>query len=283
MSVAAGGGGSAGSLSGEPGRGAPLRPGAGAARAAAEDASSGPVLFRESAAPGPVTIDEVKRNHAEEAGGSHGSGSRAPRSHGGGGTWSAPATPAGGQVPAVPAVPALLRVKNTFLEFHRELWMPSEDGPHPRRASSQPPPCAGAPDGSSACGSADGGTPPLEAEEGVAQYDEESLSDGNDWGDLDTPSAGSVLHRSRRCKPCAFFHTKGCVTGAGCQFCHLCGPDEKRRRQKERWEQKRRQWRQFRKAERQERQTRRTTAPSLWPPQPPGTVLTPTAAQALTA
>lgn len=46
---------------------------------------------------GPMTIDEVKRNHAEEAGGSHGSNSRAPRSHGGGGTWSAPATPAGGQ------------------------------------------------------------------------------------------------------------------------------------------------------------------------------------------
>merc|ERR1719188_2278054 len=45
---------------------------------------------------GPMTIDEVHLKHAEEVGGSQGSNSRAPRS-GPGGTWSAPATPAGGQ------------------------------------------------------------------------------------------------------------------------------------------------------------------------------------------
>ncbi|CAK0868283.1 unnamed protein product [Prorocentrum cordatum] len=45
---------------------------------------------------GPMTIDEVKRAAIEEVGGSQGSGSRAPRASGNG-TWSAPATPAGGQ------------------------------------------------------------------------------------------------------------------------------------------------------------------------------------------
>jgi len=64
------------------------------------------------------------------------------------------------------------------------------------------------------------------------------------------PTLGSALHESGRCKPCAFVHTKGCASGESCAFCHLCGPEEKKRRQKDRWESKRRNWRAFRKQER---------------------------------
>eukprot|EP00435_Cladocopium_sp_Y103_P023493 s1762_g5.t1 len=47
------------------------------------------------------------------------------------------------------------------------------------------------------------------------------------------PSVGSANHGSGQCKPCAFYHTKGCQCGAMCTFCHLCLPGEKKRRQKE--------------------------------------------------
>mmetsp|Transcript_46776 Transcript_46776/g.138189 ORF Transcript_46776/g.138189 Transcript_46776/m.138189 type:complete len:306 (+) Transcript_46776:87-1004(+) len=47
-------------------------------------------------------------------------------------------------------------------------------------------------------------------------------------------SAGSNRHQSGKCKPCAFFHTKGCASGPDCRFCHLCGDGEKKRRQRER-------------------------------------------------
>lgn len=47
------------------------------------------------------------------------------------------------------------------------------------------------------------------------------------------PSLGSVEHQSGDCKPCAFLHSKGCVSGVNCEFCHLCEPGEKKRRQKE--------------------------------------------------
>jgi len=47
------------------------------------------------------------------------------------------------------------------------------------------------------------------------------------------PSLGSANHGIGQCKPCAFHHTKGCQRGAGCTFCHLCLPGEKKRRQKE--------------------------------------------------
>lgn len=52
-------------------------------------------------------------------------------------------------------------------------------------------------------------------------------------GSEDMPSVGSVGHASGRCKPCAFVHTKGCASGPGCRFCHLCGPDEKKNRRKQ--------------------------------------------------
>jgi len=47
------------------------------------------------------------------------------------------------------------------------------------------------------------------------------------------PSLGSAGHFSGECKPCAFLYTKGCGNGLQCHFCHLCPPDEKHRRQKE--------------------------------------------------
>jgi len=43
-------------------------------------------------------------------------------------------------------------------------------------------------------------------------------------------SQGSLLHGTGRCKPCAFFYTKGCKSGVGCLFCHVCPPGEKQRR-----------------------------------------------------
>jgi len=46
------------------------------------------------------------------------------------------------------------------------------------------------------------------------------------------PSAGSRLHSVGRCKPCAFFHTKGCMQGPDCPFCHLCPPFERQRRKR---------------------------------------------------
>lgn len=48
----------------------------------------------------------------------------------------------------------------------------------------------------------------------------------------DLPSRGSVGHSHGRCKPCAFFHKQSCQSGAECSFCHLCGPDAKKMKQK---------------------------------------------------
>jgi len=47
-------------------------------------------------------------------------------------------------------------------------------------------------------------------------------------------SEGSVAHDQGLCKPCAFFWKDiGCKSGAACQFCHLCEPDERKRRNRE--------------------------------------------------
>jgi len=52
---------------------------------------------------------------------------------------------------------------------------------------------------------------------------------------MTVPSVGSAAHELRRCKPCAFFwKCDGCQSGQACLFCHLCPPDEKKRRKKER-------------------------------------------------
>lgn len=44
------------------------------------------------------------------------------------------------------------------------------------------------------------------------------------------PSLGSLLHHSGECRPCTFFHTRGCQNADMCEFCHLCGPGEKKKR-----------------------------------------------------
>merc|ERR1719401_1155146 len=54
-------------------------------------------------------------------------------------------------------------------------------------------------------------------------------------GSPEMPTVGSAGHRSGTCKPCAFYHTKGCGNGVGCGFCHLCPAGEKKRRQKEKF------------------------------------------------
>lgn len=47
-------------------------------------------------------------------------------------------------------------------------------------------------------------------------------------------STGSALHFQGKCKPCAFFwKVVGCKYGSECQFCHLCDPDERKRRNRE--------------------------------------------------
>jgi len=51
-------------------------------------------------------------------------------------------------------------------------------------------------------------------------------------GSHELPTVGSVGHHIGTCKPCAFFHAHGCGKGAQCSFCHLCPPDEKRRRER---------------------------------------------------
>jgi hypothetical protein len=53
-------------------------------------------------------------------------------------------------------------------------------------------------------------------------------------GSSELPTVGSAEHQFGECKPCAFFWKQdGCGNGVNCLFCHLCGPDEKKRRQKE--------------------------------------------------
>jgi len=52
-------------------------------------------------------------------------------------------------------------------------------------------------------------------------------------GSAELPSIGSAAHGQGRCKPCAFFHTKGCEIGPTCSFCHLCGVDERKRCRKD--------------------------------------------------
>jgi len=44
------------------------------------------------------------------------------------------------------------------------------------------------------------------------------------------PTVGSGLHHKGECRPCAFFYTRGCENGVACEFCHLCGPGERKKR-----------------------------------------------------
>lgn len=54
-------------------------------------------------------------------------------------------------------------------------------------------------------------------------------------GSADLPSIGSAGHQQGTCRPCAFFWRppSSCQNGVFCEYCHMCGPAEKKRRQKE--------------------------------------------------
>lgn len=61
----------------------------------------------------------------------------------------------------------------------------------------------------------------------------EDACDSLPFGSPAMPTIGSLNHFTGQCKPCAFANTKGCKDGTVCNFCHLCGPGEKKRRKKE--------------------------------------------------
>mmetsp|Transcript_79347 Transcript_79347/g.137581 ORF Transcript_79347/g.137581 Transcript_79347/m.137581 type:complete len:208 (-) Transcript_79347:139-762(-) len=61
-------------------------------------------------------------------------------------------------------------------------------------------------------------------------------ADARSWpsaASVQVPTIGSAEHHLGRCKPCAFFHTRGCASGADCLFCHLCDADAKKLRKKQ--------------------------------------------------
>lgn len=58
-------------------------------------------------------------------------------------------------------------------------------------------------------------------------------------GSCGIPTIGSAGHASGTCRPCAFVHTKGCVNGAQCSFCHLCTSEDKRRLKRDQRKQRR--------------------------------------------
>lgn len=64
-------------------------------------------------------------------------------------------------------------------------------------------------------------------------------SDAQEVGSSLLPTIGSKDHYLGTCKPCVFYHTKGCGNGSECSFCHLCPAGEKERRKKERQAMKR--------------------------------------------
>lgn len=74
-----------------------------------------------------------------------------------------------------------------------------------------------------------------EAQPQLSSGDERLIS----LGSPALPTLGSLGHDNGNCKPCAFFHVKGCGSGSQCQFCHLCESGEKKRRQKEKIERRR--------------------------------------------
>jgi len=57
---------------------------------------------------------------------------------------------------------------------------------------------------------------------------------GQKPGGPEFPSVGSRLHSAGLCKPCAHFHNAKapCKNGQQCEFCHICGRGELKRRQK---------------------------------------------------
>jgi len=67
--------------------------------------------------------------------------------------------------------------------------------------------------------------------EGSAENSDEGEGEGGPAGGMPPqPSAGSRQHGNGKCKPCAFYHKKGCDAGLDCTFCHMCEAGEKKRR-----------------------------------------------------
>jgi len=72
----------------------------------------------------------------------------------------------------------------------------------------------------------------------IAAAESASVSDlsgtipGPELGTEEMPTVGSMNHHFGTCKPCAFLFRQGCENGVRCPFCHLCDPDEKKRRRK---------------------------------------------------
>jgi len=62
---------------------------------------------------------------------------------------------------------------------------------------------------------------------------DKALSLPGDAAERTYPSLGSALHALGTCKPCAFFHKKGCEKGPECSFCHLCDDEEVKKRKRE--------------------------------------------------
>lgn len=54
-------------------------------------------------------------------------------------------------------------------------------------------------------------------------------------------SIGSARHATGDCKPCGFLWKKGCHKAQNCQFCHLCGSDEVKKRKRDKIEARRRE------------------------------------------
>lgn len=156
---------------------------------------------------------------------------------------------------------ACLRVKNTFLEFPAHLLEPDLPSLH-RRAMSAPGRISAGSTFSSALkpgtlmpssqGEEDAGAA---AANGVDRSAGAILSTENrselfamldefELGSAELPTVGSRDHYLGQCKPCAFVHKRGCANGTRCRFCHICGPEIKRKRQLERLDAKRRFWRQ---------------------------------------
>jgi len=86
---------------------------------------------------------------------------------------------------------------------------------------------------------------------------EGSLEDHNneESSDNDSPlllSEGSRNHHSDRsfCRPCAFINKRGCQSGLACTFCHICGPEVRRKRQLARLDRKRKEYKNQKKRER---------------------------------
>lgn len=67
----------------------------------------------------------------------------------------------------------------------------------------------------------------------TSDFTDEVVAEAN-LGSPGCPTAGSQRHGFGTCTPCAFVYTKGCGNGVLCPFCHLCQPEERKRRAKDR-------------------------------------------------